>query len=113
MILQVVKEPVGRKAVKYLREQAAHWLPRITVRRGNRAERRFWQAGRGYDRNATDPKVILAMIEYLHANPVRRGLVSGPEDWKWSSARWSEGKNSLRPDPVDLGGVISYLDGKG
>ncbi len=53
------------------------------------------------------------MIEYLHANPVRRGLVSGPEDWKWSSAGWSEGKNSLRPDPVDLGGVILYLDGKG
>jgi hypothetical protein len=29
VILQVVKEPVGRKAVKYMREQGPHWLPRI------------------------------------------------------------------------------------
>jgi putative transposase len=28
------------------------------------------------------------MIDYLHLNPVRRGLVEKPEDWKWSSAGW-------------------------
>jgi putative transposase len=42
-ILQAVKEPVGRKAVKYPREHAPEWLPRITVRHGRRQERRFWQ----------------------------------------------------------------------
>jgi hypothetical protein len=26
-------------------------------------------------------------IEYIHLNPVRRGLVKKPEDWKWSSMR--------------------------
>ena len=34
------------------------------------------------------------MIEYIHANPVRRGLVERAEDWEWSSARWYAG---LRP----------------
>ena len=24
-------------------------------------------------------------VEYIHLNPVRRGLVKRPEDWKWSS----------------------------
>jgi hypothetical protein len=24
-------------------------------------------------------------IEYIHLNPVKRGLVKRPEDWKWSS----------------------------
>ena len=24
-------------------------------------------------------------MEYIHLNPVRRGLVPRPEDWKWSS----------------------------
>ena len=25
-------------------------------------------------------------VEYIHLNPVRRGLVARPEDWTWSSA---------------------------
>jgi len=48
--------------------------------------------------------VILAMIDYIHGNPVRKQLVGKPEDWKWSSAGWTEGKNSLRTDPVEFGG---------
>jgi putative transposase len=27
--------------------------------------------------------------ESMHFNPVRAGLVDRPEDWRWSSARWS------------------------
>ena len=30
----------------------------------------------------------LAAIDYIHMNPVRRGLVQQIEDWMWSSARW-------------------------
>jgi len=112
-ILKRIKEPVGRKAVKFLRESSPDWLPRITVQRGKRRERRFWQAGGGYDRNAQEATTILAMIDYIHANPVRRGLVTLAEDWKWSSAAWVEGKNSLRPDAIDLGGLALFLDGKG
>jgi putative transposase len=26
-------------------------------------------------------------LRYLHRNPVKRGLVQNPEDWKWSSFR--------------------------
>jgi len=26
-------------------------------------------------------------LDYRHRNPVQRGLVPRPEDWKWSSAR--------------------------
>jgi putative transposase len=33
---------------------------------------------------------LLAMIEYIHLNPVRRGLVERAVDWKWSSASWYE-----------------------
>ena len=35
-----------------------------------------------------------------------------PEDRKWSSAGWFEGKNSLRPDGVDVGGLIGYFGGR-
>ena len=26
-------------------------------------------------------------MEYIHLNPVRRGLVTQPEQWRWSSYR--------------------------
>ena len=49
---------------------------------------RYWQEGPGYDRNLTRRSTILADIDYLHHNPVRRGLVQTAVDWKWSSARF-------------------------
>ena len=52
------------------------------------------------------------MIEYIHGNPVRRGLALRPENWKWSSAGWHEGKNALRPDCVDVGSLIGYFGGR-
>jgi putative transposase len=113
ILLQKIKEPVGRQAVAYLKEYAPDWLPRITVRRGQRLEHRFWQAGGGYDRNVVEPHTALAMIEYIHANPVRRGLVAHAEDWMWSSAGWHDEKNPLRPDPIDFGGLCVFVDGKG
>ena len=27
------------------------------------------------------------LIDYMHANPLRRGLAAKAEDWEWSSAR--------------------------
>jgi hypothetical protein len=27
-------------------------------------------------------------LEYMHNNPVERGLVAEPEQWEWSSYRW-------------------------
>jgi putative transposase len=43
---------------------------------------------RPYDRNITDAGTLLTMIEYIHNNPVRRGLVSQATDWPWSRARF-------------------------
>jgi putative transposase len=39
------------------------------------------------------------MTDYLHGNPVRRGLVAQAEEWEWSSARWFAG---LRPVPIEM-----------
>ena len=32
-------------------------------------------------------RVLRVKIEYIHANPVRRGLVASPGEWPWSSWR--------------------------
>jgi putative transposase len=93
--LQALKESVARKAIRYLRSNAPEWLARMTVKEGPRLRRRFWQPGGGYDRNVTSSKALRAMIDYLHANPVRRGLVAHGEDWEWSSARWYAGLSPI------------------
>lgn len=110
VIRKAIKEPVGREAIAYLERHAPRWLPRLTRRRGKRIERLFWQSGGGYDRNVIQPGTLRNMIEYIHLNPVRRGLVSRPTDWKWSSARFYAGMDGcceLVPDLV----TGEYLDG--
>jgi putative transposase len=46
----------------------------------------FWEK-RYYDRNVRDGREFSVKLRYLHRNPVKRGLVSAPGDWKWSSFR--------------------------
>src|SRR5262245_47218120 len=104
-VLKAIKEPVGRRAIAYLGQAAPEWLERVEVRRGNRVEYRFWQAGGGFDRNVVNARTLAQVIDYIHHNPVRKGLVAAPADWKWSSAGWLEGTavNTLRPDVVPVG----------
>ncbi|HKT11516.1 MAG TPA: transposase [Terriglobia bacterium] len=47
---------------------------------------RLWQ-GRFFDRVLRTVKEYNRAVEYIHLNPVRRGLVAKPEDWFWSSVR--------------------------
>jgi putative transposase len=111
-ILTAIKEPVARRAIAYLSEESSDWMRRMRVKSGQRQRHRFWQAGGGFDRNATDPDVIVRMIEYIHHNPVRRELVAKVEEWKSSSAGWQEGKNTLRPDLFDFGGLTALFGGR-
>lgn len=46
-----------------------------------------WQA-RYYPFNVFTEKKLIEKLDYMHLNPVRRGLVDRAVDWKWSSARW-------------------------
>jgi len=46
----------------------------------------FWQK-RYYDRNIRNMREFTVKLRYLHRNPVKRGLVKEPADWKWSSFR--------------------------
>ena len=63
----------------------------------------FWQR-RCFDRNCRDADEVTQKIRYCHRNPVQRGLVRKPEDYKWSSYGWYEGRRDvpLLIDPVEL-----------
>lgn len=44
----------------------------------------------------------MAMLDYVHLNTVRRGLVKRAAVWRWSSAGWYQGTPTvaLIPDPI-------------
>jgi putative transposase len=108
LIRTALKVPVQRNALAFLRREAPGYLHQLCDRQPNgEVHYRFWQRGGGYDRNITDPRTLQTMIEYIHNNPVRRGLVERPTDWAWSSARYYEG----RPDAVLAMDPLPTLDG--
>ena len=94
-----VKEQVARKAISWLTEHPPEWISKISVIEGNKTRRRFWQPGGGYDRNVEQLGTLQSIIDYIHANPVRRGFVERPQDWEWSSARWYAG---MLPVPIEM-----------
>lgn len=86
LVLKVLKQRVSRD----LRTNDHQGLPR------------FWQP-RFYDFNVYSREKIREKLEYMHANPVKRGLVENPAAWVWSSFLFYEkGESGLVPiDPVD------------
>lgn len=84
-----LKQPFSAQIKESLSAQGARLLKRLTVReRPGKICFRYWQEGPGYDRNISTTPAVLAAIEYIHQNPIRRGLCQRAIDWKWSSARY-------------------------
>lgn len=52
----------------------------------------------------TSRRVMQTKIEYIHANPVRHGLVDDPANWLWSSWRnyYLGDESEFRVDRVAL-----------
>ena len=98
-VLWWLKRDFARLVIECWRETDATLLARITAPDG---KPHFWQRGGGYDRNIFGGNELNEKLEYIHTNPVRRGLAKRPEDWVWSSARWYAGQRegALRIDPV-------------
>jgi len=82
-------------AMQVLKQRSAHALlparrrrdPRQRELFGEEPRRVFWQA-RFYDFNVWTTKKRIEKLRYMHRNPVKRGLVESPEQWRWSSYRF-------------------------
>lgn len=106
-LLFAIKRPYSYRIKQLLIESNNALLNRLTIReRPDKLTFRYWQEGPGYDRNLRTETAVLAAIEYIHMNPVRRGLVKRASDWKWSSARWYESDGKLiDPDLPTIHGM--------
>ena len=59
------------------------------------AKRQLWQPDY-WDRYIRNERHYRAVIEYIHQNPVKAGLVAKAEEWPWSSAK-QLGARAARP----------------
>jgi putative transposase len=61
----------------------------------------FWQR-RFYDFNVWSERKKNEKLNYIHFNPVKRGLVERPRDWVWSSHGfyWNGDKGLCTPNPA-------------
>jgi putative transposase len=112
-ILTTLRQSVSKRALVWLRQHAPAFLAEIEDLQpnGDRAYR-FWQRGGGYDRNLRTVTDIYEKIDYVHDNPVRRGLVTSPEAWPWSSClAWQTGED--KPLGLDRGSLPTRMPEEG
>ena len=100
--LKAVKQSVAVRALNQLKRESSSLLRELAVEKSGRVTHRFWQAGGGYDLNIWSMKKVREKAHYCHRNPVIRGLVTEPTNWRWSSFRWIEmGMTSEAPLELD------------
>jgi putative transposase len=78
-VMQAIKQGFARRILGSLRSQ----LPEGPE---SHSEDHFWQR-RFYDFALWTAQKRQEKLHYIHQNPVKRGLVDKPEQWRWSSAR--------------------------
>lgn len=95
-VLRALKQGFSRKVLNEWRRAGD---TRLEFAKVSESEYRFWQRGGGYDRNIRSNEELVRHTAYIHANPIRRGLVERAEDWRWSSyGAWHGLKTKMTPD---------------
>ncbi|MBI5863589.1 MAG: transposase [Planctomycetes bacterium] len=100
--LYTLKKSVSNRALSFVRNNTPQFLDAMAdIDERGRGSHRFWQRGGGYDRNTYTAREIWEKIDYIHANPVQRGLCEHPTDWPWSSAK-AFAMRSSEPIAIDF-----------
>jgi putative transposase len=94
--LAVFMEQTAKLAVEYLQEQQPKRFPGLLSAGGaSEAEyRRFWQLPPEVE-NVYGAEAVRKTLDYIHINPVKRGYVDKPVNWRYSSARDYAGEAGL------------------
>ena len=97
-IIGEIKRTSARAIHELLISHNSPLLPQLTVTREEVTRFALWQR-RCFDHNCRTTESVRKMVEYCHFNPVIRGLVREPTDWRWSSSRWYSG---FRDGPLEI-----------
>ena len=94
------KSYTGKKIIALLNERGEkEWLRQLAEHKDRQRQERqhqLWQIG-SHPVCIHDADMMRTKAEYVHNNPVRRGYVDKPEDWRYSSARdYGDGEGLVR-----------------
>jgi putative transposase len=84
-VVQMLKQRVSQK-IRIKKNESEEGQLALGAEEKVEEARSFWQP-RFYDFNVYSTGKIKEKLNYMHANPVIRGLVKHPKDWLWSG--WS------------------------
>ncbi len=85
--------------LNYFRESGNPIVEHLTRDDGTH---RIWTP-KQYDFNVFTHEKAWEKLQYMHENPVKRGLITNAEDWAFSSARWYSNRRSV-------GVTLTHLD---
>ncbi len=97
-IIRDLKRHTAKMIIKEINTMNSSWLLnqieywKKEYKRGSHYQ--IWQEGY-HPQQIISEEMLMQKIEYIHNNPVKRGLVERGEYWKYSSARNFLGDNSL------------------
>ncbi|MDQ3821056.1 MAG: transposase, partial [Acidobacteriota bacterium] len=103
-VLRYIKGITGRKVVDYLKEK--NYQSSLEKLRHEEWKRKhsysLWQQEKNVF-SLFSEAAFVQKVNYIHANPVRAGLVERPVDYRWSSARiWQRCETDDEPLAVDI-----------
>jgi REP element-mobilizing transposase RayT len=88
----------ARKIIDLFKENRhTKWLERLKkVKSNNKSDSTYqlWKIGY-HPKQVIGDEMMTQKVEYIHANPVKRGYVNQPEHWRYSSARNYVGMEGL------------------
>ena len=98
--LRLTKSYMARKIIDFLKNAGKlRHLEEISSRKlvhKTHSDFQVWEEGL-HPKQITTADIMVQKLEYIHYNPVNRGYVDKPEDWRYSSAR----------NYIDKSGLIS------
>ena len=99
-VMRVLKQRVSRKMRRRRRNGASEKQLLLWDHPPLSSYPRFWQR-RFYDFNVWSARKHHEKLNYMHFNPVKRGLVSHPKEWRWSSYQfyWKREAGLCAPNP--------------
>ncbi len=89
-VIQSIKRHSAKQIINLLKKDNKEWLLNQLAYYKKKykidSDFQIWQEG-FHPEQIQNEKMLKQKIEYIHYNPVKRGLVTNPEDWLYSSAR--------------------------
>lgn len=87
----MVVQPYGQLDLSSITKRIKGNFTRFFHLYTGRAEQ-IWQRG-FYDRGIRSRQELISTLEYIHKNPVRKGLVANPDEYEFSSCDYYDGGN--------------------